>query len=492
MKKFSRKTVKIGAFTLVVSAIVIAVVIALNLFVGALPASITTIDTSKEKIFTIGDETKALLGKITDEVDIYMFVEEGKETSTITNVEQLIKQYTGTSSKIKYRVIDPAISPNFSKQYTEETLNAGSVIVVSGSRSRVIKGDTWYMYETAQGRLTASEYNQYAYLYYSYGQSFDAVEIFLGETNLTSAISYVTSENTSRIYYLTGHGESALSGTFASAVSDANIEISELSLISGDGKIPDDCTLLMINYPSKDISEAELTEISAYFDRGGAVLLTTYIEYVMDGAEPNISALAAKAGMQTVDGMIFEGDSSRYQSYSYNIIPTLSESCPDELWSDVALTYMTPYSHGIVETENADTTFYPVLTTSSLSFIKENIYEVETLEREDGDAEGPFNVAAAATKETDAGTAKFIWYSTPTLVDQNYDYGGNIELFKRILNWTCEGDEVVSVTPKTVSNEYLTVTESERNTMMFFLEFFIPAVVVGTGFAVWFVRRRKR
>ena len=492
MKKLSRKTVKIGTFTLIVTAIVTAVVIALNLFVGALPASVTMIDTSKEKIFTIGDETKALLDKITEEVTIYMFVEEGKETSASTAVEQLIKQYEGASSKIKYRVVDPAVSPNFSKQFTEETLSAGSVIVSCKTRSRVIKGDTWYMFETSQGRLTAAEYNRYAQFYYAYGQQFDAVEIFLGETNLTSAISYVTSENKSRIYSLTGHGELSLSGSFASIVSDANIAQSELSLIAGDGTIPDDCTLLIIDYPTKDISDAELETIKAYFDRGGAVMLATYVETFTAGAQPNVAALAAHAGMASVDGMVFEGDSRRYQAYPYNVIPSLSASCPEALWSDSALTYMAAYAHGIVEAEGADTDFFPLLSTSSLSYVKTDIYEIETLEREEGDAEGPFNTAAVSTKDTSGGTAKFIWYATPTLIDQNYDYGGNSELFKSIVKWTCEGDEVVSVSPKTVSNDYLTVTQSERNTVKFFLEFFIPFAILGAGIAVRLVRRRKR
>ena len=492
MRKFNRKTVKIGTFTIVVTAIVVAVVIALNLFVGALPANITMIDTSKEKIFTIGDETKALLEKITDEVDVYMFVEEGKENSTTTTVEQLIKQYEGASSKIKYRVVDPAVSPNFSKQFTEETLSAGSVIVNSGTRSRVIKGDTWYMYETAQGRLTAAEYNQYSQLYYAYGQQFDAVEIFLGETNLTSAISYVTSENKSRIYCLTGHGEASLSGAFASVISDANIEPSELSLIAGDGKIPDDCTLLIIDYPVKDISSAELDEIKAYFDRGGAVILATYVDVFAKNAQPNVAALAAHAGMESVDGMIFEGDSRNYQAYPYNVIPELSASCPEELWSDGALTYMASFSHGVKAIDGADTTFYPLLTSSSRSYLKSDIDEITTLEQEDGDAEGPFNTAAVATKDTDSGKARFVWLATPALIDPNYDYGGNSELFKSIVKWTCEGDEVVSVSPKTVSNSYLTVTQSERNTMFFFLTFAIPLAVLGAGFAVWFARRRKR
>lgn len=486
MKKFNRKTLKAGSFALVITLIAAAVVVALNLFVSALPSNVTSVDTSKDKLFTIGDETKALLSATDDEIEIFMFVEEGHENSTTNEISELIKQYVGASNNIKFRVIDPAVSPNFSKKYTDEALTSGSVIVASGDRSRVIKGDSWYMFETAQGRLTASEYQYYSSVYYSYGQTFDAVEIFLGETNLTSAISFVTSDVESKIYYLTGHGETALSGVFSETVSDMNIELTELSLLSGDGKIPDDCTLLIINFPSKDITSGEADEIAAFYENGGAVWLTTYVDYFGGGAEPHLSSLAERLGMKSVDGMILEGDPAHYQSYQYNVIPSLSSSVPEELWTDSALTYVASYAHGIESAGGEG--FFPILTTSSLSYLKNNIEEMTTLEREDGDAEGPFTVAAAVTN----GDSKFVWYTTPTLTDPRYDYGGNSELFASIVKWTCEGEAVTTVAPKTVSTGYLVASEAGRNTTMFVLTLLVPLAVLGAGFAVWFVRRRRR
>ncbi|MBR6917743.1 MAG: Gldg family protein [Clostridia bacterium] len=487
--KLSRKTLKVGTFTLITSAIVLAIVIALNLFVSVLPDSVKVIDTTKEKIYTIGDDTKALLSSVDDEVEMYLLVETGKENEITGNVEGLIGQYTSECSKISYKRIDPVLNPNFSGKYTEETPSANSVIVVCGEKSRVIDGATWRMYETDQGRLTSAQYESYASMYSMYGQSFSATELFMGETNLTGALSYVTSDVTSKVYFLTGHGEQEIDSNFKAILDDANVESDSLNLLTGDGAIPDDCTMIFINYPSADISADETEKLFAFHENGGHIFLTTYVEYYQNEAEPNLASLAAKAGMKSVDGMVFDGDYSHFQSYQYNIMPSLSDMCPAELATDSALTYFLPYSHGIVEAGGTASTFMPILVTSSDSYIKHDIYNVQSLEKEEGDTDGPFNAAAVSTLDNGA---TFTWFASPSFTDSRADYGGNSALFKAIIKWTCTGEESVSVSPKVMSSEDLVLNENQINLWRTVMEAIIPLAVLAAGFAVWFSRRRKR
>ena len=51
---------------------------------------------------------------------------------------------------------------------------------------------------------------------------------FAGESALTSAIDYVTSEDLPKVYALTGHGEGELSAAFQNAVEKENIDLAEL------------------------------------------------------------------------------------------------------------------------------------------------------------------------------------------------------------------------------------------------------------------------
>ena len=81
------------------------------------------------------------------------------------------------SSHIKVEYVDPAVSPNFYSSYTDAAPSDGSIIVVSGEKSKVID---------------ASDLYEYSVDYSTYTQTKSAYD---GEGQLTSAISYVTSDN---------------------------------------------------------------------------------------------------------------------------------------------------------------------------------------------------------------------------------------------------------------------------------------------------------
>ena len=490
--KFSRKTVKIGTFTLILTAIVLAVIIALNLLASELPASVKSIDTTKEKLYTIGDETKAVLKDIKNEVQIYLFVEKGQETNNTMTLEVLLEQYAGENDNISYKIIDPADNPNFSKQYTEETIVSDSVIVVSGNKNRVINGSEWTMFETAEGRLTSEQYNNMAMMYSYYNQTLEAVKLFMGETNLTSAIAYVTSENTDKVYTLTGHGETEISDGYTEIVTSSNVDLESLNLLTGDGTIPEDCTILIINYPSQDITEKELDTISDYYANGGSVILVTTINYIDQNKEPNLISLAARAGMQPQEGVIFEGDPSGYQSYPLYLIPSVSPSAPGSLISEGALTYYMPASHGIEEKEGTGAVFTPILVTSDSSYLKTDIYNIDHFEKDDTDAEGPFTVAALSTLDNGDTTSSFFWFASPAYFDKKADFGGNSSLFKSILSSCSNGAVTTSVEPKTISTTTLTVNESQAGAWRTVFIAVIPLVILAAGFVVWIVRRKKR
>ena len=55
----SKKHIKNGSYTMVMSVIFIAVVVVINMIVSAIPSKYSEIDISSEKLYSIGDETKA-------------------------------------------------------------------------------------------------------------------------------------------------------------------------------------------------------------------------------------------------------------------------------------------------------------------------------------------------------------------------------------------------------------------------------------------------
>ena len=57
----------------------VAIIIVINMIVGNLPSKYTQLDISSEKLYTIGDETKAMLKDLDKDVTIYQIAQSGSE-----------------------------------------------------------------------------------------------------------------------------------------------------------------------------------------------------------------------------------------------------------------------------------------------------------------------------------------------------------------------------------------------------------------------------
>ena len=79
----NKKYLKIGTFSITMTVVVIAVVVVVNLLVGELPSTYTKYDMSALNLYSIGDETKAVIDSVEDDVVFYIVAQRGSEDSTI-------------------------------------------------------------------------------------------------------------------------------------------------------------------------------------------------------------------------------------------------------------------------------------------------------------------------------------------------------------------------------------------------------------------------
>ncbi len=106
----SKKHIKNGSYTMVMSVIFIAVVVVINMIVSAIPSKYSEIDISSQKLYSIGDDTKAMLKDLDKDVTIYQIAQSGSEDENITN---LLKKYEDESKHIKVEQKDPVVNPKF-------------------------------------------------------------------------------------------------------------------------------------------------------------------------------------------------------------------------------------------------------------------------------------------------------------------------------------------------------------------------------------------
>ena len=71
-KKLNKKYLKIGSFSMVMTAVVLAAVILLNLFVAEIPSTYTKYDLSSLQLYSISEETEQILSGVEEDVNVYI------------------------------------------------------------------------------------------------------------------------------------------------------------------------------------------------------------------------------------------------------------------------------------------------------------------------------------------------------------------------------------------------------------------------------------
>ncbi len=478
----NKKYLKIGTFSITMTAVVVAVVVVVNLLVGELPSTLTKYDMSALELYSIGEETEAVIDSVEDDVVFYLVAQRGNENSTIL---ELLDRYAAMNSHISVKTADPITNPTFIEQYTSESLSQNSVIAVSGKRSYAI--DYYEIYTT-----TYSE--EELYYYYYYGQMPSGTPYFNGELCFTTALDYVTRDDLPKTYFLTGHGETEMSSTYLSYYTAENIETETISILTLES-VPEDASAVVLNVPTSDISEPELNLLSEYLDEGGNIILITGALSFNSSSMPNLTSLAKKVGLESVDGIVVETSQNNYMMYPHYLLPNLGSTStePLSMLSDSNIYVFANAAHGIISDGTHDVN--ALLATTSGAYVKSNL-NAETLEKEDGDISGMVYIGASVTDSADGtrnDSYKFVWFSSPALVDESADSwvsGGNSSVFMAATGWMCENKINLSIMAKQLQVESLTVTAGEATLWSIVVVFIVPISVFALGFIVWW-RRRK-
>lgn len=473
VKNINKKYLKNGSYSMAISAIFIVIVVVINLIVGELPSKYTKLDITEEQIYSIGEQTKSFLKDLRKDVTIYQIAQSGSEDETISS---LLEKYADESKHIKVVKKDPVVNPKFVSEYTSDNISSNSLIVVCDDRNKVV--DYNNLYETSV------DYNTYSY----------NTTGFDGEGQITSAIAYVTSEDLPVLYNLEGHGEQDLDAVIKEDIEKSNIEIKSLNLLTEEG-IPEDADCLLINSPATDISGEEKEAVLTYLENGGkAMIFSDYTEKSME----NFDALLENYGVSRTEGIVFEGDTSHYaMQIPYYLVPTVNHVDAVSNAASSGYYVLAPYAQGIQKSEDLrDTvTIESLLSTSDSAYAKTNMNS-DTLEKEENDITGPFDIGVSIIENVDDDkTTQIIYYSTSYLMDNQANQmvsGGNEQLVMESLNWMCSSDDTaaISIPSKSLEVSFLTLTAYDASFWKICVIGLIPGFFLVVGFMVWLKRRK--
>ena len=476
MKKFKftssadGKVFRNGLYSTAILAAAIVLAVLANLLVGAIPSKYTELDLSEAKMYTLSDSSRKLVQGMDQDVTIYYLCETGSEDAILT---KLLDHYAEESSHLRWEQKDPALYPTFAAQYGASDAAAGSLIVVSGDDSVVLDAADLYEYDYSD--------------YYTTGS---ANVTFGGEKQITSAIYKLTAAEESHVYYTTNHGEQAPTSSLTEALEAQNLDLQPLDLLTST--IPDDCSLLIINAPASDFASDglvdEISQLQAYLENGGKVLLTT--SAFTD--TPNLDAVMAQFGLAREPGLVVEGDAGHaLYGYPYSLFPDYGTTEESTALNGVnkGSHVMLSVAQGITVTETDGVAAEPLLNTSEDSYSKADLDENTSSEKGAGDVDGPFPLAVWA--HNDGTGAEVIWIGCPNMDNEQLyqSVPGNLTFLQGCAA-SMVGQEIL-IDTKALEAEPITVAASSAMTLGMVFVFLLPAAVLIAGAAVVLLRRRR-
>ncbi len=456
-------------FSAVKLTVIIVVLIMINVGISAIDYSV---DVTKEKYYSISQTSIEALQNLQQEINVYAVMSENSDNSNLDILKEMLKQYSAIS-KVNVIYKDPVLYPTFAQSYSQsdQQLAEGSVIVESAERSIVIP-----VYDLFVQNID----------YYS-GTSYYTVDI---ESQITNSILSAAETQINKLYTLTGHNEFPLSDRLIKQLELSNYEINELNLLL-EGEIPADCNLLIITTPSRDWTNKETQQISAYLEKGGQGFFCLDNAY---GEYPNLKSLLAKYGLELYNAIIVEGNERNIYPYGslLELIPNLNpHAITEKLSARQVYTFVTMASGIRILDDIKDSLMIDGLqVTSEQAYGKTKGKASATINKEEGDIEGPLNVSVAVTDV--ATNTNLVVISTSSILDDSYDEaiaGGNTEFIVSSINWTQNKEDKIYIPPKLPDNEMLKIDRATAGIIRLAAVLFLPGAIIVVGLIVWFRRK---
>jgi ABC-type uncharacterized transport system involved in gliding motility auxiliary subunit len=445
MAFFSRRSSKLGTNTGVLVVVVLALLGVVN-FLGYRHHK--RYDLTSEKLYTLSDQTRKIVGGLKTDVDVYSFAKTPDQA-----LNDLMAEYASLSPHIHYQVVDPQEHPELAKQYGVDSI--GQAVAVVGARNQRLEGKD--------------------------------------EQDITGAILKLTRGSVKTICFVEGHSEKSITGESASysnvagELAKEGYKTEPVNLVSA-GTIPADCSVLVEAGPVQPLFPQEVAIIQKYLDDGGKALLLIDPQ-TSPGLDPvfsewNISAPDSIAIDASGVGRLFGIGPAAPLVVDYGNSPITKNF-------QNAMTFF-PMARTVSIADKSKTDMSPVelLKTSAASFAVKKIVNNEAKFDPATDMRGPLSLGVTAEKEQNGKDARLVVIGDSDFAsDQWSRMARNGDLFYNTINWLAQDENLISIRPRSPKNRRVDLTEAQQRSLQWFTVLLLPGIVILTGIYIWWKRR---
>jgi ABC-type uncharacterized transport system involved in gliding motility auxiliary subunit len=448
LRFFSKRSSQLGTNTTILSVAVLAILVIVN-FVGFRHHK--RFDLTTEKLYTLSDQTKQVVGGLQKDVTIVRF-----DKSPNAALDDQMAEYTSLSRHLKFQNIDPQQKPEVAQQYGATRM--GDVILASGPRK-----------EHLETGATSEE-------------------------DITGAIIKVTQDKVKTVCFVTGHGEKSLTDDGEDGYShlDAGLKKENyvtrtLNLVSEKG-IASDCSVVVVAGPTQQFFPQEAEMLNQYLAGSGKGLIL-----VDPQTDPKLGEIFQAWNTNVGDNVVI--DSSGVGSLlgagpAIPLVTTFGESPITKNFARSMTFFPLARTVSIADKSKTDPQIVELLKTSPQSFTVPNLKQGQNKLTFNPDTAGPLSLGVAASRKAEGGEARVVVIGNSTFAANPYaGLQKNGDLFYNTIDWLAQDENLISIRPKSQTNRRVTLTQGQSSALTWLDLIILPGIVIFSGVYIWWKRR---
>jgi ABC-type uncharacterized transport system involved in gliding motility auxiliary subunit len=394
-----------------------------------------------------------------------------------------LKEYQTASSRIKVEFVDPIAKPARARDY-EITLIPTLVVEKGGKREKVSNDS---------------------------------------EQDITNALIKVTREGKKTVCFVEGEGEKSIDDFSDQGLSGAKnalgknqYETRKVVLLQ-ETKVPEDCTILVVAGPKKDLHPGVIDLVRGFVKGGGKALIM--IEPELRDSCPNLQGLLKEWNLETAKDVVLDVSLQSQLAGTGPLTPLAAQYPYHEITKDfrLATAFHTARSvkagTGTVEGVSAQN----LVETSSASWAETDLRLREPVEMNpDKDTKGPISLAAVATiraseplaspspspapspspspgeekPEEPKKEGRVVAFGDSDFASNSFlGFPGNQDLVLNTVAWLGQDTDLISIRPREPEDQRLFLTRAQQQNVAWVALVLLPGAFVVAGVVTWWRRR---
>lgn len=463
---------KHGISSILIALALFLVLVIINYIVAV---KTTFFDISRNKIFSITEQSKNLLKEVDYPVTIKAFY----LSKNFHRINMLLKLYTRENKYLSVELIDPLKNPEFAKKYEIELPRT----IIFEAPDKINRLDP-----PPPGSSNS-------------------------EIDITLALYRLITNRSNTIYFTDGHGEMSINNTRPNGLTTLRDRLREYNFVvktinlKTTKEIPEDCSILVIADPApmNPFTDDEVKIIENYmmYRAGKTVLM------ISPGLEPNLDRIMALFNLEFGDDFVYETASDRTTERG----PTAPLCTPmdrSEITENLPnRNFLFPGVRSInVFGTHENMTLARLLASSENSWAETDIESALDMSggkrpsRNESEQKGPIVVAVAAEAEIIIPDTTSVRGSNKEIIRSAFfgsagfvtnaivaQFPANLEVFLNTFNWITKNEDVIHITPNQVVFTPVEIRQSEKRMISWLSLVIFPFSILLIGVFIWYNKR---